>query len=248
MRRDEMTQLLQEAQDPQTHPARLIELVNQRDPSLEPLLAKNPNLPKEQIFALAARYPKEVLENPALSIMLLESDTAQHITLDALTTLTTTDEAPAEMLKALLGLSILSLQARLAETTQVPQVLAWLAVSADTKTREAVARNQQSGGETLCSLAKDTEEKVRSEVAKNAKTPCEALESLSHEINRGVLLGLAQNPSTPANLLAQICEVERPWGFSVRYEASKHQHMRPPNINTQLRRCSTHSPRINTRK
>ena len=59
------------ATDPTTPPRTLATL--SKTPTLAPLVASNPNAPVELLLSLVADYPREVLDNPALPFLLLES-------------------------------------------------------------------------------------------------------------------------------------------------------------------------------
>jgi len=59
------------AMDPATPPKTLHAL--RRNPELAPLVASNPNAPVALLLALAADYPREFLDNPALPFLLLEA-------------------------------------------------------------------------------------------------------------------------------------------------------------------------------
>ena len=63
----------QEARDPNTPQETLLRLVRSADGEVQSLVAQNPNTPIEALLQLAKRLPKEVSQNPSLSLALLET-------------------------------------------------------------------------------------------------------------------------------------------------------------------------------
>jgi PPM family protein phosphatase len=68
-----MDKTSQEAQDPNTTQARLIQLANSDVTGVQALVAKNPNTPLHALLALAEKFPSEVSHNPIFSLLLLET-------------------------------------------------------------------------------------------------------------------------------------------------------------------------------
>lgn len=63
--------LTQEVLDPTTPPGRLREILKKTE-GFEELILRNPNTPADVLLHLAVRWPLEVLENPAVDLLLLE--------------------------------------------------------------------------------------------------------------------------------------------------------------------------------
>lgn len=60
------------ARDSQAPPALLAFLAEHPDPICRELVAQNPNTPPKVLFELGARHPRQLLQNPVFSLLLLE--------------------------------------------------------------------------------------------------------------------------------------------------------------------------------
>jgi hypothetical protein len=60
------------AKDPQAPEGLLSSLARHPDPVCQKLVAQNPNTPRRVLFELGARHPRQLLQNPVFSLLLLE--------------------------------------------------------------------------------------------------------------------------------------------------------------------------------
>lgn len=110
-----------EAANPSTDPARLVELA--QDEALAPLVAQNPNAPREVLLALAARVPEAVARNQALALWALEPDWLRRVPLTAALDLLRVCPLPGELLWVLWDRPEHTLRAALAAHPSVPEPL-----------------------------------------------------------------------------------------------------------------------------
>jgi hypothetical protein len=147
----------EEASNPKTKPARLVELSQSTEASLLEAVTQNPSTPLGTLLLLAETYPKEFLENSLLPLLLLEDPNFLHA-------------ATLKATNALLG---------------VHSVPAWVvdsfATSPDEKARSYVAGYPHAPVPTLELLAQDQDQSVRRFVAGNPNTPTPLLELLAKD-------------------------------------------------------------------
>ena len=66
-------QFRQLAQDENTAPEKLRELANSADPITRQSVVANPNVPPDVLIKLAEQFPRQVFNNPAIDLLLLET-------------------------------------------------------------------------------------------------------------------------------------------------------------------------------
>src|SRR5262245_57514620 len=69
---------LEEARDPKTSPERLAALAKSDDIEVRWAVTQNPNTPVEVLFTLGAELPDALLQNPLLTLLLLEQPTLMY--------------------------------------------------------------------------------------------------------------------------------------------------------------------------
>ncbi|MCY4371337.1 MAG: HEAT repeat domain-containing protein [bacterium] len=76
--------------------------------------------------------------------------------------------------------------------------------------RWAIARNPNTGGDTLEGLAHDRQDAVRWAASQHPNTPPDVLTQLAEDAHPDVRSGAARNPNTPADRLARLADEETP--------------------------------------
>ena len=167
----------QEAQDPLTEPARLLGLARSSSASLGALVAKNPNATLQVLSVLAEKFPREVLQNPALSLFLLENP------------------------QSLLQLHSRSLRSLLWCEEVPPLILRLCAASPDAALRGIVATCPKTPLDLLQQLSRDPAGDVRSFVARHPTTDLSTLERLCSDREHSVRVpAMRRCPSLVASL------------------------------------------------
>jgi hypothetical protein len=194
---------LRDAQDPKTAPERLAALAESGDPAVKEAVARNPNTPREALYALGSEHPKALLENPALSLWLLEApDFFSQMPGKVVIALLQTGGVPRGFLAVLAVHQDHRVRGDVAFFNATP-VAVLIALSRDERAevRREVAENRNAPVEVLEALAGDKETLVRGGVARNTSAPATALTALSRDERAEVRRDVAQNPSTPVEAL-----------------------------------------------
>lgn len=140
-------------------------------------VAANPNTPIEVLWKLGVEFPQQLLENPVLSLLLLESPNL-------------IEEIPQQTLR------------RLFELETVPDYLCQQLLShPDSILRRAIADSRDTSIKTLQHLARDSDRDIRLAVAKNPNNPVHLLEQWVQNSDFFVRPAVAENPNAPTHLL-----------------------------------------------
>lgn len=194
---------LQEANDPRTSAARLIELSKSPEETIAFAVAKNPSTPLKVILALVSSYPSAFLENPAIPLLLLENPHFLH-------------EINGPQVDILLRAA--------RELLFVKELPSWvvesLASHPDEEVCALVGGHPMTPTSLLASLAQDPSPLVRGSVAKNPRTPPDCFLALAHDKNSDVRYYLSTNPSVPAELLLLLSKDPTP---DVRHGVATHR-------------------------
>ena len=146
-------------------------------------LVQNPNTPKQLLLWLGQRYPQELLQNPSLSLFLLEEPGLFH-------------QIPHNTLAAILE-----------QIAPLPSFIIEGALSTEDHHASYVfARTPQTPPQILTHFASHQDYGVRRTVAQNPSTPPALLESMIQDGKMTVRFGVAQNPSTPLWLLEHLAK------------------------------------------
>ena len=167
------------AADPNTGAEELWELTNIGESAVLAAVAQNPNSPPELLQKLFRHYPREVLSNPIIELILLE-------------------------LPDFFGQLCQKNYYFFARDEKIPDWILKLAIfSSNNSLRQAIATNKNIPICYLEKLAIDPDSNVRQGVAKNRQTPVCALEKLASEEDNDLRCNVARNPNTPVHVLQQ---------------------------------------------
>lgn len=234
------------ASDPTTAPATLALLATAKERSIRRAVAQNPNATPKTLVALAAEFPDEFFDNPALLFYLLE-DPAMFQTMpeEALVRLVPHPAMPAGLLPALARHPAFYVRRAAALNPRMPpEVLVELAEGQSFF--EEVAQNPNTPAAYLLKLGRHDWPPVRKAVAGNAAAPEEALFALANDgvkavrasvMQNGALTGdtlrrLAEHPSALARLAlaesgraspSELARLEADTDAAVRFAASRHK-------------------------
>ena len=129
-------QARQLAQDESTAPEKLRELANSTDLIVRKNIVINPNIPPDVLIKLAAEFPKQVFDNPAIDLLLLETP---------------------DLFSGTLANALCSLLKRVVST----RMIEYAANSSDKRLKLAILMNPQTPQETLKELAKNRNYQVQ---------------------------------------------------------------------------------------
>ncbi|MBW4604096.1 MAG: hypothetical protein KME29_32140 [Calothrix sp. FI2-JRJ7] len=151
-----MSQSLEEALDETTPSERLRELAISNQVKTRFAVAQNPNTPTDVLIKLFSEAPLNVLNNPALSLLLLENPCFFE-----------------DLYKS---------NKRIFEQFEIPKFfLTWAFHSSDAEIRASLAISPKIPLTFLMKLAGDKEQRVRIAVARNPCTPVQILKKLSQD-------------------------------------------------------------------
>lgn len=238
--------LQQEANNPATSGARLHELAAHQE--LLPLIARNPNAPPELLVQIIFQHPREVLENPALSILVLENPSFFETLPDtALLALVEQPEAPTEVVSVALRRQSWLFDDKIAAHPKTPpEVLAKMSRSERATLRVIAGRNPATPADALRRLGQDARPEVRWAAAENPSTPPETLALLLRDPTMGARFRVAKNASALPDLLGALA-ADSAW--EVRLQVAQHPNT-PEDTRRQLShdedervRAAAHAPR-----
>jgi hypothetical protein len=224
--------LIEEAQDPNTAPARLVEL-SEKHPICQKIIAQNPNTPIGTLLHLWAKFPEAMLENPATDLLLLENPEAfaraASYILKAIFSLPNTPVSfyymawdstphyrdlmagsaslPPDLVLLLSKSENVNCRSALAVNqalAKIPEVFAILEDDLFPIVRRGVAKNPALPFIYFEKLSTDWDSEVRENIGANPNTPLHLLEKLSHDKIKEVRLAVKANPSTPSNIKARL--------------------------------------------
>ena len=202
---------LEEAKDPNTKPARLVELSQEQDQKILVALAQNPSTPLDTLLVLAQRYPADFLANPVLPVLLLENPNVLHgCSYEAAKALVELPESPSWVLHSLALHPEQDLRQHVAsnKTTSIA-ILEALSRDADGGVRRSVATNGNTPLAILEVLARDFDKYVCRGVAENETTSIAILEALSRDVDKDVRRNVAGNDNVPIRLLEVLSYLDK---------------------------------------
>ncbi|OKH46518.1 hypothetical protein NIES2101_25095 [Calothrix sp. HK-06] len=151
-----MSQSLQEALDETTPSERLRELATSSQVKTRFAVAQNPNTPVDVLIKLFSEAPLNVLNNPALSLLLLENPCFFE-----------------DLYKS---------NKRVFQQLELPKFfLKWALNNPEAEIRASLAISSKIPLSFLIKLAEDKEPRVRIAVARNPRTPIQILNKLSQD-------------------------------------------------------------------
>lgn len=195
-------QIRQKAQNENTSSEILAELAQIEDSLTRKYVASNPNTPVEILQKLASEFPEEIMANPILDLLILESP--QSITAIKMA-IAQSPHTPRRIYDVMVDFVSKMRQAQNENTP--PKILAQLANKDESiPIRKAVARNSSTSKKTLDYLEKD-EWHVLTEVAKNPNTSINALRSLLASPFKDVAHKARRNIKTKIDRIAYLDEM-----------------------------------------
>jgi hypothetical protein len=176
----------QEAQDPQTEPARLATLARSSSAEIGALVAQNPNATFDTLSTLAEKYPKQVLQNPSLLLLLLENPLGLlQFSAPAQRALVWCEDVSVPLLRIYACSTDESVQNIVATCPKTPlDVLQTLSTSRSAYTRELVARHPSCDQDTLLRLCTDPERSVRTMALRRCSRFAEQLKMFSAALSQ----------------------------------------------------------------
>ena len=220
---------------PNASATKLAELARSHDREICQSVARHPNTSPKTLKQLFQRFPKAVLENPIIDLLVLENPNFFSELFNSNPDCFNCDRLPLFYLEWALNSSDLYILDRIAASDFTPEeILFKLALNEDPSIRYAVANNLPVSDKVANILVKDTDRAVLSLLAKNPKISSEILDKLSHhqyeivrinvaanqnianktalkllkDENLDVIKNLAQNPHVSEEILNKLAEHE----------------------------------------
>ncbi|KAF3887348.1 MULTISPECIES: variant leucine-rich repeat-containing protein [Nostocales] len=181
----------EEASDQNTPAERLRELAAKGNTTIRSAVAQNPNTPPDLLLQLFYFLPVEVLNNPAIPLLLLENPNFLTELYQSNNLVFLNHELPLFFLEWAIHQPDESIKIALAKSF-------------------FVAANTQTSESTLQKLARDIMDNVRLITAQNKNTPTDALETLAKDRNEKVRFAVANNSSTPIATLKNLANDNNP--------------------------------------
>ena len=196
---------IEEAKNPKTPAARLLELASLYQEEVSRALTQNPNTPRALLYQLGEEFPDEFLQNPLLQLWSLESpEFLREVPVETLRELSRQEEAPEWLLVAISLLPEDPLKELVQESA--PERLLRLCAEHPGEMVKIFVAIHTSDPNILTRLTEDPSPYVRKHVARNEQTPSEALEKLALDASPKVRDSVASNNSTPAALLHRLVQ------------------------------------------
>lgn len=190
------------ASNPSADATLLTELSKRIDNVTHQYIALNPNTPPSILIKLFARYPLEILKNPALDLLLLENPNLYEELYSSNTEVFEKYELPIFFLEWAIQSPNKQLRQKLAQSSITPiSFLESLASDKDDHMRRLIAQRINIPIPTLETLSKDKSILVRKCVAENISTPSYILSYLATDFEFYVRRYVAANPNTTKEIL-----------------------------------------------
>lgn len=172
-------------------------------------IAKNPNVPPDILKELFDYCPIEVLNNIALSLMILENpcfleELCQNNSY--LCEVFGMDNLPLFFQEWGINNNDILIRQSAALRIKSPLLLEKCSSDDDVNVRICVAMNKQAPGCILEKLAFDEHQEVRKAIASNPSTPKNILSILGQDTNINICSGVAGNTNTPEEVLESLAK------------------------------------------
>lgn len=170
----------------------LLHLAHNGSRGVQAAVAAHPNAPATLLAELAARFPAEVLSNPALPLLrLADPQLLRSWPAPAVERLTAQPQAPAWVVRVAASYPVIDVQLAAATRPDLPpDAIRTLCHSAFWTIRELMARHTQLPHDLLAELAHDADYGVRLTVTGRPDLPddiCRVLRQDSHPLVRAVM-------------------------------------------------------------
>jgi hypothetical protein len=177
-----------------------------KDPSLAPLVAQNPNTHEELLLGLAAKYPREFIENPVSVLLLLERPgLIGKLPKSTILAIVRLPALSVEWLQIIASYPNQEVQTSLAQHPNTPaQVLQLLARSKFWQPQEAIAKRQDVSPALLQLCAEGRFIIVLEAIAVHPRTAPALLSSMLEYREVSIRSRAAKHPSCPPEKLAQL--------------------------------------------
>lgn len=254
----DIEQIRSQAQGENTPSKILAELANNKDLLTRQYVASNPNTPIEILQKLASEFPEEIMANPILDLLILESPQSITAIKMAIAKSPHTSRRMLDDLKSSKDKLVREAIAKNPHTSkntlhylwnnEDAYVLLHIIENPNTSKRTirpiAKAGNNNTPPEALARLASDSYNNgsiIRRIIARNPITPKKTLEYLKND-EWHVRLGVASNPNTPLDTLSELADSS---DVNIAYEAKRNLERNNQTIQ-QASNLNT-SPEILTR-
>ncbi len=205
------------ARNPMTPAEILRQMASKRkDSTIRKNITANSNTPIDILLKLAEKYPGELLNNGAWSLLLFENPNLLN-------------QIPNKTLISLLNYDLEQYYIESTEDRKILIPVTWLEQLLNSKSyliRYCIARHPKTSVNLLEKLVEDNHKSVRAGVACNPNTPAYISEQLVEDNYKSVRTVVARNPNTPAYILEKLVEDE---DYYIRSYVAKH-----PKANTHL--------------
>ena len=219
---------------PNTRAERLAKLAVSKDPVVCKQVARHPNTAPETLKNLFIKFPKEVLENPVIDLLILENpdlfikfyhcnpncfsqDKLPQFYLDwavnfnnsssILFSLARSKNIPDTISTKLLSNRDRMVRIALACNPYISEKISNIIIQDNnTEVVEALARNTGISSSILNKLSQHENDNIRANVASNQNISWEIMQQLSEDGNERVLCSLLTNPKIPLMLLKKLAE------------------------------------------
>jgi hypothetical protein len=205
---------MSEASDPQTTAIRLDELSKSGDREIQRAIASNPNASLETLFFVAQRFTREVLQNPAFQLFLLEDpDLLQNANDETIKAFLQDESLPSSFIEQLNKNPSMRVEVMIAKHPNTPpnalDRIYRRGISDDNETAlPAVAQHPSISYDTLEAMTINPSgrdpAKVYRKLALNPRMPLYLLENIFGPCQEDEILEFADNPKLSLALMEEL--------------------------------------------
>lgn len=201
-----MRDLVYEAADPTTPPARLLEIMKGATLEIQAAVAQNPNAPWEALVPLAGRFPAVVLANPAFHLLPLEDPSRWASLPDwVLRAFIQLPTAPDHLLALAVKRPVHDVYSALVRHPRLtPAQFEEMSGAPSPEMRQLVAQSRRAPLAVLSRLARDPALPVRLAVAANPNAAPDALWLLLQDEAEEVRCALCTHPALTPQMKAEL--------------------------------------------
>lgn len=213
------------ANNPSTPPELLQELATSNDKAIRKGVVSNPNTPVDLLLKLGKDFPKQLLNNPILSLLFLENpNLLNEIPLPTLLKMLKQKKVPVFFLEWAAEHSDIYVLRAVAQHLHTPTIiLEKLVINCnDNVICRLIAKNPITPQNVLTQLTNHNDEIVRWYVSQHQNTPESALEKLAaYNPSTRISRFIAQHSKTQRGTLEKLAEHE---DIDVRYYVAQHSN------------------------
>jgi hypothetical protein len=205
------------AKNASADPELLRELGNRASKITRKGVVSNPNTPTDVLFRLGAEFPRQLLDNPVFSLLLLENpNLIEQIPLTTLQSILKQEDIPVSFLEKAVSRDNQLVLETIAQHPNTPGTVLDRVAEKASWLGKYLAQHANTLEATLGKLARDKNSAVRQSVAKHPNTPGQVLDWLAEDLGMSGVrvheeLGfirriIASNPKTLEKTLERLAE------------------------------------------